>query len=292
MGAHTFTISGAAASTTGATTLTIDKPNANATINDGTLVHDPAVTAGDVGRNVFGTGIQMGATVLSVTPGQSFVMSLPATQKNVGNAAVTLATPDFSNPVLFNNIFWNNDAFTVDQFSPGATLVDQGFIDYEIRGTTNNNDTFTPRFSDNTNDQILGPNGVLHGLPAGQGNHGAPELRRPVRAVLGVAGSRLDPQQVSVTITGQDPMSASPATTTSCCRPGPPPARAATASQVIDRGARCSNTPVPANIIACSGTGMIAAPGEDFDNQSRPVLMTLRLNTQWDIGADESTLAP
>ena len=181
--AHTFTISGAAATTTGATTLTIDKPNANATINDGTLVLDPAVTAGDVGRNVSGTGIQTGATVLSVTPGQSFVMSLPATQTKVGNAIVRLAKPDFSNPVLFNNIFWNNDAMTVDQFSPGATLVDQGFIDYEIRGTTNNNDTFTPRFSDNTNNQILGPNGVLHALPAGQANRsGGSELRDPVCA--------------------------------------------------------------------------------------------------------------
>ncbi len=29
--------------------------------------------------------------------------------------------PDFSNPVaLFNNIFWNNDAFTLDQPGPGA----------------------------------------------------------------------------------------------------------------------------------------------------------------------------
>src|SRR5262249_44775513 len=37
--------------------------------------------------------------------------------------------PDFSNPVaLFNNIFWNNDAMTLDQFGPGAALVDNGFI--------------------------------------------------------------------------------------------------------------------------------------------------------------------
>ena len=43
----------------------------------------------------------------------------------------------------------------------GATLVDQGFIDFEVHGTTNNADTFTPRFSDLTNGQILGPNGVL-----------------------------------------------------------------------------------------------------------------------------------
>jgi hypothetical protein len=293
--AHTFTISGAAATSTGATRLTINKTDANATTNDGTLVLDPAVTANDVGRNVSGTGVQTSATVLSVTPGQSFVMSLPATQNIVGNAAVTLATPDFSNPVLFNNIFWNNQAYTVDMFGPGATLSSQGFIDYEIRGTTNNDDTFTPRYSDNTNNQILGPNGVLHDLPAGQGNitGGNPNFVDPFALVLGVAGSRLDPQRVSVTITGQDPIVGLTGDY-HILLPNGLAARvaAATVSQVIDRGARCSNTPVPANNNACSGTGVIAAPSQDFDNQSRPVLMTLRLNTRWDIGADESTLAP
>ena len=58
---------------------------------------------------------------------------------------------------------------TLNQFGPGATLVDQGFIDFEIHGTTNNNDTFTPRYSDLTNSQILGPNGVQHAVPGGKG---------------------------------------------------------------------------------------------------------------------------
>ena len=117
--------------------------------------------------------------------------------------------PDFSNPqALFNNIFWNNDAMTLNQFGPGATLVDQGFIDFEIHGTTNNDDTFTPRYSDLTNGQILGPNGVQH---AGAGRARQPDRRRPglrrhrSSLELTVAGSRLDPQQAAVTITGQDP---------------------------------------------------------------------------------------
>jgi parallel beta-helix repeat protein len=115
--------------------------------------------------------------------------------------------PDFSNPTaLFNNIFWNNDAMTLDQFGPGATLVDQGFIDFEIHGTTNNADTFTPRYSDLTNSQILGPNGVQHALPGGQGNISAdPGFVAPFVNELTVSGSRLDPQQAAVTITGQDP---------------------------------------------------------------------------------------
>ena len=115
--------------------------------------------------------------------------------------------PDFSNPVaLFNNIFWNNDAMTLDQFGPGATLVDQGFIDFEIHGTTNNADTFTPRYSDLTNSQILGPDGVQRDVPGGQGNISAdPLFVTPFVNELTVAGSRLDPQQAAVTITGQDP---------------------------------------------------------------------------------------
>src|SRR5262249_57929554 len=53
-------------------------------------------------------------------------------------------SPDFSNPTaLFNNIFWDNDAMTLSQFGPGATLVDAGFIDFEVDGTGNNADTFT-----------------------------------------------------------------------------------------------------------------------------------------------------
>jgi hypothetical protein len=148
--------------------------------------------------------------------------------------------PDFSNPAaLFNNIFWNNDAMTLDQFSPGATLVDNGFIDFEIHGTTNNADTFTPRYSDLTNGQILGPNGVLHALPAGQGNISAdPLFVAPFVNELAVSGSRLDPQQAAVSITGQDP----PVGLTGDYH-------LQTTSPAIDRGAGFSNLafPLPAN---------------------------------------------
>ena len=208
--------------------------------------------------------------------------------------------PDFSNPVaLFNNIFWNNNAFTLDQFGPGATLVNQGFIDFEIAGTTNNADTFTPRFSDLTNGQILGPNGVQHALPGGQGNTiGAnPNFVTPFTLELGISGSRLDAQQAAVTITGTDP----PVGLTGDYHIALPTglgARliAALVSPIIDRGARCSNTPSGPpgpgpNNNACVSGG-IEAPNVDYDGQSRPQIMTLRLNTRWDRGADESTLLP
>jgi hypothetical protein len=199
--------------------------------------------------------------------------------------------PDFSNPqALFNNIFWNNDAMTLNQFGPGATLVDQGFIDFEIHGTTNNNDTFTPRYSDLTNSQILGPNGVRHAVPGGQGNFTAdPGFVTPFVNELTVSGSRLDPQQAAVTITGQDP----PVGLTGDYH-------VATASPAVDRGVRCSNTPFPTPVTALNTcvNGGIQAPtgtpsatnstgGGDYDGNFRPMLRTLRLFTPWDVGADE-----
>jgi hypothetical protein len=203
--------------------------------------------------------------------------------------------PDFSNPTaLFNNIFWNNDAMTLSQFGPGATLVDQGFIDFEIHGTTNNNDTFTPRYSDLTNSQILGPNGVQHAVPGGQGNLTAdPGFVTPFVNELTVAGSRLDPQQAAVTITGQDP----PVGLTGDYH------LTVASTGVIDRGVRCSGTPFPAPInalAACTTTNRgVGAPimlpttpnnltgGGDYDSEYRPQLRSLRILTPWDLGADE-----
>jgi hypothetical protein len=202
--------------------------------------------------------------------------------------------PDFSNPAaLFNNIFWNNNAFTLSQPGPGATLVDQGFLDFEIRGTTNNADTFTPRYSTLTNGQILGPNGVQHAVPGGQGNRIGedPLFVTPFVLELTVSGSRLDPQTAAVTITGQDP----PVGLTGNYH-------LQTTSPAVDRGVRCSGTPFPApgNALApCTVTNRgIGAPaglpsatnatgGGDYDSQYRPQLRTLRALTPWDLGADE-----
>jgi hypothetical protein len=209
-------------------------------------------------------------------------------------ATLPPGAPDFSNPrALFNNIFWNNNAFTLSQPGPGATLVDQGFIDFEVRGTTNNDDTFTPRYSDLTNGQILGPDGVQHAVPGGQGNliGTDPGFVTPFTLELTVSGSRLDPQVAAVTITGADP----PVGLTGDYHITP-------ASAVVDRGVRCSNTPFPAPLSAllpCTGsavqapTGTPATGGQgDYDSQYRPQLRTLRALTPWDLGADELAGAP
>ena len=223
-------------------------------------------------------GVPHGAGLTSEANEPAFQAMLPA------------GAPHFSNPVaLFNNIFWNNDAMTLTQFGPGAALTDNGFIDFEIHGTGNSADTFTPRYSTLTNGQILGPDGVQRPVPGGQGNRIGedPLFVAPFVDELAVSGSRLDPQQAAVTITGADP----PVGLTGDYH-------ITTASPAIDRGVRCSNTafPTPATALnPCTGLGIQApysvsllspTPG-DYDSQYRPVLRTLRMRTPWDLGADE-----
>jgi len=118
---------------------------------------------------------------------------------------------------------------------------------------------------------------VLRAVPGGQGNLIGvnPGFVTPFVDELTVSGSRLDPQTAAVTITGQDP----PVGLTGDYH-------LAAGSAVVDRGVRCSNTPVPANLIPC-GTVGVAAPTVDFDGLPRPNLSSFRLTTPWDLGADE-----
>jgi hypothetical protein len=215
--------------------------------------------------------------------------------------------PKFSNPVaLFNNIFWNNEAFTLSQPGPGATLDSQGFLDFEVHGTCTVNpscasDRYTPRYSLMTNGNLRGADGATQVIPGG----GAPITGFPTNPAqngnvtgvdplfvtpfileLAVAGSRLDPQTAAVTITGQDP----PVGLTGDYHLQP----ALGANQIsgaVDRGVHCSNTPVPppANPLGACPAGGIEDPilGTDIDGQLRPQLRTLRTRTPWDFGADE-----
>jgi hypothetical protein len=61
------------------------------TTNTSTTVTDAAITAPDAGRSLVGTGVQGGTTIVSVTPGVSFVMSLPATAS--GTATMFIGIP-------------------------------------------------------------------------------------------------------------------------------------------------------------------------------------------------------
>jgi hypothetical protein len=235
-----------------------------------------------------------------------------ASEANSPNFSATLpaSSPSkfFSNPVQFNNIFWNNDAFTLSQAGPGATLVDNGFLDFEVNGTCAadvnptgcTTDTYSPRYTLMTNGNVLGPDNVVRTIPANptppiagfptnptqNGNIVGvdPLFITPFVDELTVAGSALDPQTANVTITGQDPpvgLTGNYHLQTALL--------ANQLSGAVDRGIRCSNTPVPPPLIQliCTGTGTISAPTVDIDGQARPQLRTLRLRTPFDLGADE-----
>ncbi len=172
--------------------------------------------------------------------------------------------PDFSRPrALFNNIFWENEAFTIDGTTVPPSLVSQGFIDFEVFGTTVPR-TFTPRYS-----LLTAPHG-----PPNQGNIVGqdPLFVNPFTLELVVSGSRLDPQTRAVTIVGQDPpvglqgdyhlQGTSPA---------------------IDEGAPFSNFPFPP-VATSPSPSSILAPSDDYDGQARPQGSGL---TPFDIGADE-----
>jgi len=262
-----------------------------------TSMLDPSVTAADLNKRVGGSSrLQPGTFIISVTPGFGFQVSLPVTgTSRQNNVSLTLTPAYFANPAaLFNNIFWNNEAFTLDQWGPGATLTSSGYIDFEVHGTCTGRavdcaaDTYNPRFSDLTNSQILGADETVHALPGGQGNltGSDPLFAVPVVNELSLGGARGDPQQVAVTITGEIP-----------------PVGLASdyhilvGSPAINAGAGFSDLPLPApptqtpsatSILApCSGTAAQAFPA-DFDRDWRPRWTANNTRLPWDLGADEA----
>ena len=274
----------------------------------------------DDSSNVFiaNTTVASNATSGSVqtTDGQPHAAGLASH----ANSPLFQATPAsagkrFSDPVLVNDIFWQNEAFTVSSHAVDATLISAGFLDFEVNGTCAaspsacQNDRFTPRYSLMTNGQIRLSNGGTAVIPGG----GAPIVGFPTNPVqngnitgvdplfvapitleLAIIGSRLDPQFGSVTITNFDPPVGLPGNYHLQT-----PLASNQVSGAVDRGVRCSNTPVPPPLnplTACTGGGIeapTALTDADIDGQGRPQLRTLRARTPWDLGADEvPTLAP
>jgi polysaccharide lyase family 4-like protein len=220
-------------------------------------------------------------------------------------ASLPAGSPQFSNPTaLFNNIFWNNQAYTLSQFGPGATLINQGFIDFEIHDPSSSSRIYSnARYNLFTNGNVEQANATFANMPGG----GAPTTGFPTNVAnrgnivgvnplfitpftneLTVTGSRLDPQAAAVTITGADP----PVGLT-----GDYHLQTSLASNqvsgAVDRGVHCSNAAVPPPTnptIACTGTGVVTAPtgaNADIDGDTRPQLRSLRVRTRWDFGADE-----
>ena len=213
--------------------------------------------------------------------------------------------PHFSNPVaLFNNIFWNNDAFTLSQPGPGATLVDGGFIDFEVQDPTNGAQIYSnARYNLFTNGNVEQTDGSFATMPGG----GAPIVGYPTNVAnrgnivgidplfvtpftleLTVSGSRLDPQTAAVTITGADP----PVGLTGDYHLQTGLA-GNLASSAVDRGVRCSNTavpPPPTPLAACPAGGRCPQGGH---RRAAPASAAERApRTPWDFGADEVPTLP
>jgi parallel beta-helix repeat protein len=189
-------------------------------------------------------------------------------------------SPTFPNPVMFNNIFWENRAFTYDPTLPAEDqLVDQGVIDLEVihPGTPS---AFSPRWSLLTQQ---------YGTPHPSNRIGEnPLFVNPFETIVRVLpGATVGP--VGATQVLIEPPDVPPDV------PGDYHIQAA--SPAIDRGVRCSNTPFPAPLTAlsaCTGSAVEAPSGlgADIDRQYRPQLRTLRVLTPWDLGADELTGVP
>jgi hypothetical protein len=195
-------------------------------------------------------------------------------------------TARFSNPVaLFNNVFWQNEAFLLDTAGPGATLVSQGNLDFEVHDTGFASDVFRPRYSLLTNGSALNGAGATVAVPAGQGNTiggAGPAFADPFTLTLRVTGSRLDAQRAAVEIVGDEPGNGIPGDYH----------LTAGSAEAIDRGVRCALMPFPTpnNALAsCTGRGLQAPLGTnaDIDGQWRPMQRTTRNLTPWDLGADE-----
>ncbi len=171
----------------------------------------------------------------------------PLFQAIVGNNA-----PHFSQPVaMYNNIFTENRAYTLNLSTTPASLTDAGLMDFEIDGV---NGTLNPRRS------ILS---TAYPAPGNSGNIiGAdPLFAAPFVNEYEVTGNRIDPQLVSVTIV----------------RPNPPNSIAG--DYHINAGSPAFN----AGVNTLNG---IAAPTNDFDGQPRPGPGP-PFPTRYDMGADE-----
>jgi polysaccharide lyase family 4-like protein/copper-binding protein NosD len=180
-------------------------------------------------QNNVSTGSSEGSDDLPHSAGLASEANDPLFQATLPGTA-----PRFSNPVaLFNNIIWQNEAFTLSSHAPGATLESHGFMDFEIVGTTG---SFAPVYS------------ILTSGPAGVGNRIGqdPLAVEPFTLQLTVLGSRLDPQFAAVKITGQDP-------------------------PVGLTGNYHSQTTSPAINNGIVGVAGIFAPRIDYDRQNRPL---------------------
>jgi hypothetical protein len=232
----------------------------------------------------------------------------PAYQAVIGAGAATFADP----AVMFNNIFWQNEAFTPDLTTVPPTLTSHGYVDFEIESATSGKTFGHSRFnlftnaqirqSDETNTTIPAGGAPMIGFPnnaAQNGNIVGADplfvLQVPPSATMTVSVALRDPQMLDVTLAPTD-----------LALDGDyhlqRTVAAALTSGAIDRGVRCSNYTIPPPALTaaqpfgppCAAGGEEAPIGvnADIDGNLRPIPRGVRLRTLWDFGADEVTLLP
>ncbi len=177
-----------------------------------------------------------------------------------GHSAALLATlgnndPDFSDPVMFNNILWHNEAWYLDGGDPLNPLVFFDFIDLEVFGTTTT-EYLTPRYSLLTYQPMQGTNNLwemdplfLDGISLAF--HALPLTGEPAFIGVSITATPADNQ-------GDYHLSS-------------------TASPAWDAAADHFG----------SGQSRVDAPVDDFDSDPRPAPGNGQPTTDRDIGADE-----
>jgi len=170
-----------------------------------------------------------------------------------GHSAALLATlgnnaPDFSNPVMFNNIVWNNEAWYLDNVNPLNPLAFFDYIDLEVFGTTTA-EYLTPRYSVLTYQPVQGTNNIWGMDPLFVDSvtlafHALPLLGEPAFIGVSITTTPADNQGDYHLLTGSPAINAG-----------------------IDH--------------IGNGPNRVNAPVYDFDLDMRPV------GPFWDIGADE-----
>lgn len=186
-------------------------------------------------------GLPHAAGLASEANSAAFQASLPA------------GSPDFSDPVMFNNIFWDNQAYTWD----GTTLVFDSIIDLEVFGTPTT--------------EYLSPTYSILSVPYGPGDPSNtvgvdPQFVQSYNTDLNAVAFRQEPNFISVvmvTVNLPPELQGDYHVT---------PASGGGGSPAIDAGA-----------IAADG---VSAPCVDYDDEERWT------GTNFDIGADEISGTP
>jgi IPT/TIG domain-containing protein/copper-binding protein NosD len=160
---------------------------------------------------------------------------------------------DFSDPTLFNNIFWQNEAFYLDGsgdlFDGGLTSA--GYIDFDVLAPANGQ--YDATFSDCTAPSI-------HCDSTGEGNiFGNPQVIQQVTTEFVALAFAGDPSFVTIIIKS---------------KPSDP------------QGDYHLQVGSPAQDKGTSAVGDVNAPADDFDLESRPS------GDAWDLGADEGRFTP